>query len=97
MHDLQQLTDLRWLGVWHAGDELPPPLTHDTVADMRENPVGSMSMLFPECRFRVVATGPDGTATELDDLRRQDLRGAIAGSVMAEIHDVTARSAAWSV
>ena len=92
----ERLTDLRRLGVWHTGDELPPPLTHDSVADMRENPVGSMSMLFPECRFHVLATGPDGTTTELSDLRRQDLHEAIAGSLTAEIHDVTVRPAAWT-
>jgi hypothetical protein len=51
----QQLTDLRWLGIWHAGDELPSPLTPDRVADMRENPVGPMTPLFPECRLRVTA------------------------------------------
>ena len=83
--------DLRRLGVWHTGDELLPPLTYDCVADMRENPVGSMSMLFPECRFHVLATGPDGTTTELSDLRRQELHEAIAGSFTAEIHDVTVR------
>lgn len=92
----ERLTDLRRLGVWHSGDELPPPLTPDRVADMRENPVGSMSMVFPECRFRVVTIGPDGTTSELTGLRRHDLREAIADSFAAEIYDVTVRSAAWT-
>jgi hypothetical protein len=92
----QQLTHLRWLGVWHAGDELPAPLSHDSVADMRENPVGPMTMLFPECRFHVVATAPDGSRIELPGVGRHDLREAIAGSVAAEIRDVTERPAAWT-
>lgn len=92
----QQLAHLRWLGVWHSGNELPRPLTRESVADMRESPLGPMSMLFPECRFRVVATAPDGSRTELAGLRRHDLREAIAGSVAAEIRDVTERPAAWT-
>lgn len=92
----QQLPHLRWLGIWYLGDELPPQLTPESVADLRGNSVAPMSPLFPECRFDVVATASDGSTTELTGLLRRDLREAIAGSVAAEINDATERPAVWT-
>jgi hypothetical protein len=92
----RRLTRLRWLGVRHSGDALPPPLTPDAVADLREAPLGLPDTLLPPCRFDVVVTAADGSTTELLGLGRHDLREAIAGSVAAKIRDVTVRPAAWT-
>jgi hypothetical protein len=92
---------LRWLGLWLSGDQLPAPITPDTVDDVRS---GSLSLgpMFPECRFRLTVTARDGSTRHHQHLRRHELVEAIgaanaeADSVAVEVRDVTRRPAVWS-